>query len=207
MSTSIFMTAALLTAVAPVGAQESPQRGDSWTRSLADRNQRGTLQDALQYVRGDSGKWQDESQLVIAPPIGQKPAKLPLDDWADQLLKGPVQLTSNGDTWLLIRTRQMDDHDRVWVDRVERQGQQFNIVLHEAIWQGKYFKNFTYYQLMAINLGRLAAGKYEVKCLFDPLAFKAFEGTGQPKDNWPKDERPTDQKPLELRASFSVSPK
>ncbi|MEX0643562.1 MAG: hypothetical protein WD468_12730 [Pirellulales bacterium] len=186
------------------GDRENPQQGDCWTKALEDRAQRGTLHDAFQNVRGDSGKWNDEPILQHAPPIGQKPAKMPLDDWADQLLKRDFQLTSNDDNWLLLRTRQLDDNDRVWVQRIERRGKQFTVVLTEAIWQGRYSKTFTYYSALGVNLGKLAPGKYEAKWIIKPFVFKKFEGDGRPNDNWPKDERPADQKPTELRITFDV---
>jgi hypothetical protein len=202
---SVFFLAALVAVCVPIAAQESKQQADAGARQLTDRSQRGTLHDTSQYVRGDSGKWQDEPVLIHAPPIGQKPAKLSLDDWLDQLLEGNVQLTGDDDNWLLLRTRQLDDNDRVWVERIERQGNQISIVIQEAVWQGKYSKNFTGYQVFGVNLGKLAPGKYQVRCLVKPLAFKQFEGTGRPQENWPKDEQPANKKSLELRTAFTVS--
>ena len=185
-------------------AEEQPRGRDaagldrSWTKTLEDRAKRGTLHDVVQIVRGDSGKWNDEPGLRQAPPIQQKPAGVSLDDWFDQLSAKEVQLRDNDDCWLLFRTRQLDDHDRVWVERIERRGNQFNVVIHQAVWQGRYAKNFTYYHVFGVNLGKCEPGKYEVKCMIVPLAFSQFEGSGQVKDNWPKDDRPLDQKPLEL---------
>jgi hypothetical protein len=187
--------------------------GDSWTRVLNDRSERGKLQDALQNVRGDSGKWRDEPSLQHAPPLAQKPAKLPLDDWADQLLeKDAVAVTASDESWLLFRTRQLDDNDRLWIERIERNGNQFTVVLSVAIWQGRYFKTFTYYGVFGVNLGKLPPGKYEVNWIVQPLAFKQFEGDGRPTrqidgravDNWPKDERPAEKKPVELKLVFTV---
>jgi hypothetical protein len=219
LSTLIF--AALVSISVPLFAQESKpsdsrnqpgdranaQQGDSWTKTLKDRTKRGTLHDAFQNVRGDSGKWNDEPLLQHAPPIEQKPAKTSLDDWADKFLKREVQLTSDDDNWLLLRTRQLDDNDRVWVERIERRGKQFTIVVNEAIWQGRYSKTFTYYSAFGVNLGKLAPGKYEAKWIIKPLVFKQFEGDGRPNDNWPKDERPTESKPTELRVTFSIAAK
>jgi hypothetical protein len=197
--------AALLIGAVPLLAQQARQQGDAWTRQLADRGQRGTLHDSFQYVRGDSGKWQDEPLLIHAPPISQKPAKVSLDDWADQSLEKKPQLTGDDDNWLLLRSRQLDDNDRVWVERIEREGNQFTLVVNEAIWQGKYLKNFTCYQVFGVNLGQLKPGTYEARCVLKPLVFKQFEGTGQPRDNWPKDERPADRKAVELRTTFTVT--
>ncbi len=211
---NILTLAALVVSGMPLLAQEvqprqrdDAKKGDSWTKMLKDRSERGKLQDAFQLIRGDSGKWRDEPALQHAPPIGQKPMKTSLDDWADQLLeKKDFRAAAGDDNWLIFRTRQLDDNDRLWVERIERNGNQFTIVLSEAIWQGRYMKTFTYYGVFGVNLGQLEPGKYEAKWIVQPLVFKQFEGDGRPMDNWPKDERPAEKKPVELRVAFSVAP-
>jgi hypothetical protein len=222
---------ALLLCCQPLPAEDSKPRAagaapssDTWTKTLADRSERGKLHAAFQNVRGDSGKWRDEPALQHAPPIEQKPPKLALDDWADKLLEKepvtddrsdmrPIAVTAADDNWLIFRTRQLDDNDRLWIERVERKGNQFTVVLSEAIWQGRYFKTFTYYGVFGVNLGKLEPGKYEVKWIVQPLAFKQFDGDGRPTrqieggralENWPKDESPAEKKPVELRTTFTV---
>lgn len=200
-------------------------QGDSWTRALKDRAQRGTLHDAFQNVRGDTGKWNDNPILQHVPPIERKPPKKSLDDWADQWLEQDFQLTNHDNSWLILRTRQLDDNDRVWVERIERNGNAFTVAVSEAIWQGRYSKTFTYYSVFGLNLGKLEAGTYEVKWIIHPLTFKQFEGDGRPTDHWPKDEQAVvarsgdpsqregdpsqriDRKPTELRLTFKVSAK
>ena len=184
----------------------SPVRAQDWTRESKDRAKRAELHDSAQLVRGDSGKWNDDARLQHAPPIAQKPAKTSLDAWADQLLKKKVEVTDKEDNWLIFRTEQLDDNDRVWVERIERRGQQIAIVANQARWQGKYFRNFTNYHVIGVNLGKLQPGQYEVKWTIQPLVFARFEGDGKALDtNWPKDERPADTKPSEVRLTFVVS--
>jgi hypothetical protein len=184
----------------------SPVRAEDWTKESNDRTKRTALHDSAQRVRGDSGKWNDDARLQHAPPIARKPAKTSLDAWADQLLNQKVELTDKDDNWLVFRTEQLDDNDRVWVERIERRGQQISIVANQAKWQGKYFRNFTYYQVIGLNLGKLEAGKYEVKLKIQPIVFAKFEGDGKAIDtNWPKDEQLGDKKPTELRVTFVVS--
>lgn len=177
-----------------------------WTKESKDRAKRAALHNSVQQVRGDSGKWNDDARLQHAPPIEQKPAKMSLDAWADQLLKTPVVLTDKDDSWLILSTEQLDDNDRVWVERIERRGQQITVVANQAKWQGKYFRNFTYYPVIGLNLGKLEPGKYEVKWIIQPLLFARFDGDGKAlENNWPRDERPADKKPTELRLTFTVS--
>lgn len=196
-SSSILFLLGLLSL--PLGAQD-------WKKESTDRAKRTALHDSAQSVRGDSGKWNDNAGLQHAPPLAQKPAKMSLDSWADQLLKKKVEVSDKDDNWLILRTEQLDDNDRVWVERIERRGQQITVVGNQAKWQGKYFRNFTYYQVIALNLGRLPPGKYEAKWVLQPLVFAKFDGDGKALDNnWPMDERPAAKEPTELRVMFTVS--
>ena len=209
-SFSVMSLLVLVIAAAPLIAQESQPRGagapagDARTRTLKDRAERGKLYDAFQNVRGDSGKWRDEPGLQHAPPIETKPAKLPLDDWADQLLDREIATAAADNNWLIFRSRQLDDNDRLWIERIERRGNQITVVANEAIWQGRYFKTFTFYDVLGVNLGKLEPGKYEARWIVQPLVFKQFDGDGRPLNNWPKDERPAEKKPVELRVTFTV---
>src|SRR5690349_23364461 len=72
-------------------------QGDSWTRALTDRAKRGTLQDAFQNVRGDTGRWSDEPRLLHVPPIEKKPVKTSLDDWFDQLVEKSEHVSTPAD--------------------------------------------------------------------------------------------------------------
>ena len=181
-------------------------RAQDWTKESRDRVKRAALHDSVQQVRGDSGKWNDEARLQHAPPLAQKPAKMSLDAWADQLLKVKVELTDQDDNLLILRTEQLDDNDRVWVERIERRGRQLTIVANQAKWQGKYFRNFTYYQVIGLNLGKLEPGTYEAKWIVQPLTFAKFDGDGKALDsNWPRDESPVAKKPTERRLTFVVS--
>ena len=189
-----------------LNAQESPPV--TILKALKERTERGTLSDKREMVRGDTGKWNDKATVQHAPPIQQKPPGMSLDDWADELAEKKAATTATDDNWLLFRTRQLDDNDRVWIEKVERRGNEFTVVLNEAIWQGRYFKTFTYYEITAVNLGPLPPGNYSVKWLVKPLTFKQLEKPAQPnrdnKDNWPLDEQPAGAKPAELQAAFSV---
>jgi hypothetical protein len=94
----------------------------------------------------------------------------------------------------------------VWVERIERRGQQITVVANLAKWQGKYFRNFTGYEVIGLNLGKLEPGKYDVKWIIQPLVFAKFDGDGKALDNnWPKDERPADKKPAELHLTVTVN--
>lgn len=187
------------------GTMAFPLCAEDWTREAKDRAKRAALHDSAQIVRGDSGKWSDDARVQHAPSIKQKSAKLSLDAWAEQLLKTQVETTDRDDNWLILRTEQLDDNDRVWVERIERRGQQITVVANQAKWQGKYFRNFTYYPVVGLNLGRLEPGKYEVKCILRPLVFARFDGDGKPLPaSWPRDERPAGKKSTELQITFTV---
>ena len=173
-------------------------------KSLEDRAQRGQLQELAQVVRGDSGRWNDEEHWLHAPAPDTKAPRFSLDDWLATWSEKKFEATAGDENWLLFSTRQLNDHDRVWIERIERRGNRITVVVNQATWRGKYFKNFTYYQVLGVNLGRLEPGTYEATCVVRHSTFGVFEGTGQPLDNWPKDEKPTDRKPLETSTTFTV---
>ncbi len=188
---------------AMLNAQES-----TTLKAVKDRAERGTLSDQRQLVRGDTGKWNDSATLQHAPPLAQKPQGMSLDDWADELSEKKPATTAADDNWLLFRTRQLDDNDRVWIEKIERSGNAFTITMHEAIWQGNYFKTFTYYEVDAVNLGKLSVGDYTVKWIVKPLTFKHLEKPREAQNNyqtnWPTDDQPGSGKAVELKAAFSV---
>src|SRR5262245_38065169 len=111
MRTSVFVVLLLVMAQTPLVGDDA-KSADTWTKAISDRAERGKLHDGAQTVRGDSGRWQDEPTFLHAPPIAQKPAKMSLDDWIDQLQqKKLASPSSKDDNWLLFRTRQLDDND------------------------------------------------------------------------------------------------
>lgn len=191
------MTAAML------HAQES-----TVIKAVKDRAERGTLSDQRQLVRGDTGKWNDSATLQHAPPLAQKPQGISLDDWADELSEKMPATTAADDNWLIFRTRQLDDNDRVWIEKIERSDNAFTITMHEAIWQGNYFKTFTWYEVTAVNLGKLPAGDYSVKWIVKPLTFKQLEKPREAQrdyqTNWPMDDQPASGKSAELKTQFTV---
>lgn len=188
-----------LTASAALSAQE-PQT----LKAVKDRAERGTLSDQRQLVRGDTGKWNDAAMLLHTT----KPQNMPLDDCMDAASEKKPVVTAADESWLLFRTRQLDDNDRVWIEKIERSGNAFVITMHEAIWQGKYFKTFTWYEVTAVNLGKLPAGDYTVTWLVKPLVFKQLEKPREAQNNyqtnWPVDDQPGEKKPAELKTKFTV---
>jgi hypothetical protein len=177
-------------------------------KALKERTKRGSMSDQREFVRGDTGKWNDTPTLQHAPPLSRKPASLSLDDWAEQLAKTKTATAATDENWLIFRTRQLDDNDRVWIEKIERHGNEFRVAMNEAIWKGRYFKSFTYYEVTAVNFGLLPPGEYTVKWVVQPLTFKQLEKPAarnrDKKDNWPIDEQLVAAKPVELTTSFSV---
>jgi hypothetical protein len=177
-------------------------------KSIKAPAERGMLSDQRQIVRGDTGRWSDAALLLHAPSPAKKPQGLPLDDWMDDLAEKKPAVTAVDEHWLLFRTRQLDDNDRAWIEKIERSGNAFTITMYEAVWQGKYFKTFTYYEVDAVNLGKLPPGDYTVKWMVQPLTFKQLEKPREAQNNyqtnWPTDDQPGGAKPVEVKAAFSV---
>lgn len=177
-------------------------------KAVKERAERGTLSDKRELVRGDTGRWNDAATLLHAPPLAQKPQGLSLDDWYEQVAGERPKTTAADDNWILFRTRQLDDNDRVWIEKIERNGNHVTITMNEAIWQGNYFKTFTYYEVSAVNLGKLPAGDYTVKWVVKPFTFKQLEKPREAmqnyQTNWPTDEQPGKTRPVELEVAFTV---
>lgn len=170
------------------------------------------VQQIREMVRGDTGKWNDTAILQIVPPPSQKPQGMNLDAWGDTLLEAPANPQAGEEVWLLFRTRQLDDNDRVWVEKVEREGGTVTVTMREAIWQGNYFKTFTYYGVLAVNLGELPAGDYTVKWVVEPLTFAKFDGDGRPfakggrPQNWPLETEAGKGEAVVVERGFPVRP-
>lgn len=193
-------------------AADSQSAAGSSTKKITDSSQRGKLHDAAQPIRGDLGRWQDEERWLAAPTPLQESKRTWLDDWLDLRSTEPFTPTDADDVWLLFSTRQLNDNDRVWVESVERRGNRITVVVTQATWRGKYFKNFTQYFVFGINAGKLEPGTYEATCVLSPSTFTQFTGDGRPQstvdnrqvDNWPKDDRPAETKPIPFTTKFTV---
>jgi hypothetical protein len=204
MKTTVITAVAVAFFVTPLAGQDSVRSQRESTRELKDRADRGKLHDAAQMVRGDSGKWNDDPILQIVS-LEKMPPKMSLDDWCDRLRETEIQLTSDEDVWLVFRSRQLNDNDRIWIERIARRGSQIEVFAGEAVWQGRYFKNFTYYNVLAVNLGKLDPGRYEAHWTIKPLAFNKFDRPGPLTEAWPQDERPAEEKIVELTAAATIS--
>lgn len=109
------------------------------------------------------------------------------------------------DPWLIFRTAQLDDHDRLWIKKIERKKDHITIVLNHAVWQGDYAKNFTWYGIFAVNPGTLPPGKYQAKWIVKPFGFLQFEDPGNRRTSWPKDEQAIEGKDISVATSFTVA--
>lgn len=201
----------LVTAVlcqATVATALFADEGDTWSKAVKSPAERGSLEVRAENVRGDTGKWRDDALIQAAPALAEIPGKFSIDDWADNLLEAKAKLTASGDTWLVFRTRQFDDNDRAWVEMIERHGNRFNVVMHQAIWKGRYGKSFTYYRVIVVNLGKLPAGDYEATWTVQPLSFTTFEDPKNFQTSTSKGEQPAKEKKgekLKFDISFKVA--
>ena len=201
---SVLALAATVTMLSIQPSRSAEPDSNKWAKTLQPDDQPGKLQDLYQPVRGDSGKWNDEPMLQHAPPLERKPAKMSADDWCDELLESDFQVTAADDNWLLFRSKQLNDNDRVWVERIERDGNRFVVTLNQAQWQGNYKKNFTWYAVVGVKLGKLEPGKYEASWIVKPLEFEKFTGDGRSRDNWPREARAAAAEPTEMKVGFHV---
>jgi hypothetical protein len=153
-----------------------------------------TLSHVHEYVRPSSGVTSKEDQLIVVP--GPKPKERTPSQWFNSGLKADNDLAADQEAWLLFRSKQLSDFDRMWVERVERADDTFTVTMSRAIWLGPYAANATFHEVHGVNLGKLPAGKYTVKWIVRESGYEEFG-----KDGWP----PKDRKPAqsaELKTSF-----
>jgi RNA polymerase sigma factor (sigma-70 family) len=156
-----------------------------------------TLSHVHEYVR--SGPKSEGDQMIVVP--GPKPKEQTPSRWFGSGPKAGNDPTADQETWLLFRSKQLNDFDRMWVERVERADDTFTVTMSRAIWLGPYSANATFHEVHGVNLGKLPAGKYTVKWVVRESGYEKFG-----KDGWP----PEDRKPAgsaELKASFPVRAK
>ena len=166
-------------------------------RQLKGTDDRGTLRDAGQKVRG--GKSTKRDELQHSHPLKPRHKKA-LDATFENLKESDFQLTTNDDNWLLFRSKQVNDNDIEWIERIEQQGDTFTITMNRAIWDGAdYAKNITYHNVFGVNLGKLPAGKYTVKWMINTSSFATFD-----ERRLPKVLKKSQSKSVVLSATFSV---
>ena len=198
----------IMLALKSLGAATQPPTqpaGDSnatkWVKVAATPKDRAGMYADVEKVvgvRGPLGK----DLLHDAPPPSARPEGMSLGEWFTYLLVSGARLDANGETFLLFRSRYVDDNDLMWIERIERDGNHFTIRMKRAIWQGTYHANVTYHSVYAVNLGKLPADIYAAEWIIEPLEFTQLD-----KDGWPADAKadPKD-KPTTLRFAFGYAP-
>jgi|GEM_PF-3256949 beta-lactamase regulating signal transducer with metallopeptidase domain len=173
----------------------------SWVKAVGDGTARGTLNQSFQQVRDRKRSGKDQVQHA---PVHHAKNGRDLNSHFDDANRAPFQLTPTDDNLVLFRSRQLNDNDRMWIERVERQGDQFTITAHRAIWTGIYTVNVTHYDVFAVNFGKLTPRTYRVKWLITPLEFG--ESDRLDAHDRPIVERPSStEKPIELPTGFTIA--
>jgi hypothetical protein len=152
-----------------------------------------TLGDVGETVRGVVSK---KDELIVVP--GPRLETQPPSQWFSSALKAENHLTADKETWLLFRSMQVNDKDRMHIERIEREGNAFVVTMNRAIWQGDYYRNVMFHEVHGVALGKLPAGKYTVRWILRETSFMEFDKDGRPKAM----EDPA--RPVELKASFIV---
>ncbi|MFT7639823.1 MAG: HEAT repeat protein [Pirellulaceae bacterium] len=182
--------------------QANTGRGDTtWLNSVRQPSDRGTLHSVHQKVRIDRFSEKDQFQHGRALPVG---SDTELDIHFEQTVKYRSLLSPRNDNFLMFRSRQLNDNDRMWIESVERDGDLFTVVAQRAIWTADYAKNITFYDVFAINLGRLPEGKYRAKWIIKPLEHgltDEVDAEGRPKIEQPSES----EKQTELSATFTIA--
>ena len=172
-----------------------------WVKTADTPKDRAGMYAVVERVDGGKGAM-DKDLLHHAPPLSAKPAGKSLEEWFTILLFSNIRLNPDDEKFLFFCSRQVNDKDLMWIERIERDGNHFTIHMKRAIWQGVYHANVLYHSVYAVNLGRLPESRYTVEWIVEPLEFTQLD-----KDGWPADAKahPRD-KPTTLTWGFGYAP-
>ena len=190
------------TVIVEVAEAEQP---NAWAGPIQEPKKREPLHDVLQEVRGKRSK-QDQLWVVPGGPhILRMSKEGNLSVWLDTLaFKQQVALMADKDTWLLFRSKQLNDNDRVWIESIDRSkvGRgRIEVVCRRAVWNGRATENATYHPVFGVNLGRLAAGTYEATWVVRECSFREFD-----EERRPKDIEAVDSEAVHLKKGFLCKP-
>jgi len=182
--------------------QANTARGDTtWVNSVSRIEDRDTLYSAYQKSRGPRRSNGDRFHHWSALSSG---SDRELNALFNDSAGGPTSLSPFHDNVLLFRSRQLNDNDRMWIERVKRDGDLFTVTAHRATWNGAYSRNLTYYDVFSVNIGKLPPGAYRAKWVIKPLDFG--ESDELDEQGRPIVERPSPvQKPSELTTQFTIN--
>ncbi len=173
--------------------------GDTtWVNAVSEPSDRGTQHFAYQKVRDRRTRNEDQFRHWR---MWHRDDIRELDEQFDAAGKVRVSYSPRDENLLMFRSRQLNDLDRIWIERVERDGKQFTITAHRAIWGGVYTRNISYFDVFAVRIGKLPAGDYRAKLIIKPLTFMKYD-----ENRWPIGERPSRaERPTELNVDFRIA--
>jgi RNA polymerase sigma factor (sigma-70 family) len=137
---------------------------------------------------------------VLLVVNGPKPKDNTPGEWFETSLKADYDLTTDQETWLLFRSREVKHADSLWVERIEREGNTFTVTATLATYTGIIDgKNPPSHLVVGVNLGKQQAGQYAVKWIMNHASF-----TKVGKQGWPEDAKPSATKPVEIKIPFRI---
>ncbi len=150
-------------------------------KQVTQPSDRGKLHDAHQKLHGNPRATIND-ELLHVPPVDEIAKYTDYDAWFNTIKKrGKVTVAADKNQWVMFRSTQVNDNDRMWIDRIERRGDTFTIHMTRAIWRGVYTRNVTFHELFGVNLGKLPAGRYKAVWVITPAAYKDPDARGYPK--------------------------
>lgn len=103
-------------------------------------------------------------EVLVVP--GPRPQKQLPSQWFQTRLKADNVLRGDKETWILFRSQQtITMYDRMSIERIEQQGNTFIVTMNYTPYLGPVWRNAPYHEVHGINLGKLPAGDYTVKCI------------------------------------------
>ena len=125
--------------------------------------------------------------VQLSPPIDYKRADLSLAQQSDALREMNFAISEDGEAWLILRSKNLDMKDVIWIDDIVRSEHRINIRSTVCRWTGGYDKNIPYCPYFAVNLGKLSAGKYTVDWTVRNTSYDTtkMNAMGRPAQQYP----------------------
>jgi hypothetical protein len=179
-------------------------QGTDWVKTAKTPTDRADMYEAMEtgYPCVDPG----ENTLQCVGPLSWVNKGETLYAYGVRLAHKDFAIGEGDDNILLFtmaRSTMREVDDQMWVDKVERKGNNFVVHMQFAEWMGGCGSSAICQAVFAVNIGKLSRGDYTAQWVIDPLQFEH-----QDQDGWPKDAQPAEitewNKQVTLQVKFSV---
>ena len=120
-----------------------------------------------------------ENELIVVPAVDFKEGQT-LDEWFESRRKVPFLVLEPARGLAALRNAPLQGTDRLWIERVERQGDRITVAVQRADDLGIEMHEH-WRAVCGLNLGKLPAGDYRVEFTIESFGFTELNDKGVPQ--------------------------